>query len=669
MSGCHNRRARLLCLVVCASGWCGRVLAAESEDLTSLSLEQLMDEPVTSVSKKETKIGQAPAAITVVTQDDLRRMGITTLPEALRLVPGMDVAQIGAGQWAVSSRGFNSEFSTKLLVLIDGRSVYTPTTAGVFWDSQDVVIADVDRIEVIRGPGATLWGANAVNGVINVITKSSADTQGGLVSAGGGSEDRSLVTARYGGENGPDLHWRASAQYSDRAGFDDVTGGFNPGGWQIAHGGMRVDWKPGTADDVMVQADAYGGHTGMQSDVISLTAPYVTSVTREGPDNGADILGRWTRIISEQSAFTLQMYFDHVVQGVQLSSERRDVFDFDAQHRFALNSFNDVVWGVGYRRTSVGQAPDAEASFAQNEIDFSLFNVFVQDEIILVPNRLHAIVGSKFEHNNLIGWSPEPNARLLWTPGDRESVWAAVSRASRTPSLFELEGTATASAFEPPSGGPPVAIVVKPNPDLQTEALIAYELGYRFEPVNSVSVDISVFLNRYNGEIGLEPGGLRFVTSPAPAHEELQFVEENADDGKTFGIEPALQWQVTRSWKLMGSYTWLRMHLWPDQIIEHESPQNQFQVRSYLDLPWHLELNTAAYYVDSVVVPYASAYTRIPAYVRADAGIVWKPNPAISVGLWGRNLFSGNHLEFASTITTLLSPVPPSWLLKVTWNF
>jgi iron complex outermembrane recepter protein len=667
MSGRHTQGAGLAWAAFMLLR-CGAAFAADGGDLTSLSLEQLMNEPVTSVSKKQTRLSESPAAITVVTQDDLQRMGITTLPEALRLVPGMDVAQIDTNQWAVSARGFNSEFADKLLVLIDGRTVYTPASGGVFWNAQDVVLEDVERIEVIRGPGATLWGANAVNGVVNIITKSARDTQGALLAAAGGSLVNPLLTARYGGQVDSDLSWRVYAKYFDRDGIADQTRTADQGPWHSVHGGFRTDRNASAEDAITVQADTYDGQADNQVTQVTLAPPSALPIDNQTDIGGSDLLARWTRTLSTDSTLELQTYFDQVNQGDGYGREHRNTFDFYLQHRFGLGSRNDLIWGVDSRYTSIQQRQSANLTWSPLNLDIGLYSLFVQDEISLVPEKLRLILGSKAEHNELSGLSVEPDLRLLWTPSDRQTVWTAASRASRTPAEFELDGTLNLAAFQSSPNGPPVALAIVPSLRLQSEELLAYELGYRFQPLATVSIDLSSFFNRYDKVVNREPVAGEFVASPVP-HVLAGLMEENVDDARTFGVEASVQWQPVREWKLMGSYSWLRMHVWPDPTEEYESPRGQFQARSYLDLPWRFELNTAVYYVDSVLEQSGPALVRIASYVRFDAGLIWKRDARLSIGLWGQNLFDGRHLEFASQNTTLLTPVPQSWLAKVTCSF
>jgi len=668
MQSLYIRGSRLVTVAVCVVIWSGQTYAGD-EDLTSLSLEQLMNEPVTSVSKKSTKLSESPAAISVVTQEDIRRLGITTLAEALRLVPGMDVARVSSSEWAVSARGFNNQYAGKLLVLIDGRTVYTPSTGGVSWNAQDVMMEDVDRIEVIRGPGATLWGANAVNGVINIITKRAQDTQGALVAATEGTQETPLFAARYGGQTDTDLSYRVYAKYFDRPGFSDPTGTIDTGAWHTLRGGFRADWTSHSVDTVTLQGDAYNGTAGEQIGAVSLTPPSVTLQNAVEQNSGANLLGRWTRNFSAGSALTLQGFFDHVIQGNGNGAEHRDTYDIELQHRFGWGSINDFLWGAGYRFASITNTQSFDLSWDPDHQDIRLFNFFVQDEITVVPNRLHVTLGSKFEDSNLDGGKNiEPNLRAAWTPTDRQTVWAAVSRAVRTPALFELDGRLNVAAFQPGPASPPVLFAVLPNPQLKSEKLVAYELGYRFAPTTKISVDIASFINRYSDLIVVETGtSPLFELIPAPAHILSRAPEANIPNAQSHGIEVSAQWHALQAWMLTASYTWLHMDAPNDPLAALSSPEHQFQIRSYLDLPFQLELNAALYYVDTISVQSGALYVQIPSYVRADVGLLWKPERRWSLGVWGQNLQDPRHVEFASQ--SVLSEVPRSILGKVTWSF
>ena len=643
-------------------------VAKSSTDLENFTLEQLVNVQVTSVSKKETDLFTSPAAIYVITQDDIRRMGVTSIPEALRMVPGMDVAQISGNQWAVSSRGFNAEFAQNMLVLIDGRTVYSPASSGVFWDSQDVVMEDVDRIEVIRGPGATLWGANAVNGVINIITKSAKETQGGMAATSVSNEGQTITTVRYGGELVTNLYYRVYAKYASQPGLESSTGNSTPDYSTLFHGGFRMDYEPPAPDTFTFQGDYYIGNDGRQVSQITLAPPAVTPTNSSENNSGGNLLGRWTHTFSEGSEMTLQTYYDHVQQGDGFGEEFRNTFDVDLQDRFALGSRNDIIWGGGYRYAEIDNTPSFDLTWTPELVRLQLGNVFLQDDITLVRNRLHFILGSKFEDNSLIGFEIEPSARLLWTPTTQQTVWAALSRATRTPALFNLDGRLNEAVF--PSGpppAPPVLVSLLGNPNLEAENLTAYELGYRIEPIERLSFDATAYYNVYGKLLTEVPN----ATVMEGGHLLVSSTWQNLDSGETYGVELSAQWQVLDCWRWAASYTFLHMQLGPDTSFppETSSPQQQFQIRSYLDLPHHVEFNGAIYYIDQIRTQSGGAMVTIPSYVKLDLGLTWRPIKSLEIGIWGKDLLDHEHPEFSSQETTLITEIPRSVMGTITWSF
>ncbi len=489
--------ASLICVLASAPAKADDAPAKSFQDYADLSLEQLVNVKVTSVSKKETELSLSPAAISVVTGEDIRRLGITTIPEALRLVPGMDVARVNGNEWAVNARGFNDEFAKSLLVLIDGRTVYTPASGGVFWNAQDVVMEDLARIEVIRGPGATLWGANAVNGVINIISKPAKETQGALVSTAAGTEDQPTTTARYGGQLGTNLYYRVYAKYFNRDGLVDSTGRDAADDWRMARGGFRVDWEQSPENLLTLQGDGYGGHAARSVSSVSLNPAATQLATGREQNDGANVLGRWTHTFSEASQLSLQGYYDYFKEDDGNGTEYSHTLDFDLQDHFALGTRNDIVCGAGFRHASIQNTSDFNLAWTPETQQIQLFNVFAQDDIMLVPERLHLTLGSKFEHNSLVGLEIQPSGRLLWTPGAHQTVWAGVSRAARTPSLFERNARLNVAAFQPP-GSPPVLVSILGNPAVTAEKVTAYELGYRVEPTPRLSFDLAGFFNQYS---------------------------------------------------------------------------------------------------------------------------------------------------------------------------
>jgi iron complex outermembrane receptor protein len=639
-----------------------------ASDWSDLTLEQLVNVKVTSVSKEQTDLFASPAAIAVVTADDIRRLGITSIPEALRLVPGMDVAQINANEWAVSARGFNAEFGRDLLVLIDGRTVYTPSTAGVYWNAQDVAMEDLDRIEVIRGPGATLWGANAVNGVINVITKSAKETQGLLVSISTGSVDQDSATVRYGGELAGNLYYRVYAKRSDVSDYTDPTGKAAGDAWNSTLGGFRADWEPPSQHVLTLQGGYYYSEALQSADHVTLDPPAVVPITASEYNQGGNLLGRWTYHVSDSAQMTVQTYYDHVEQNSGFGIENLNTYDIDMHDQFSLGSWNNIIWGAGYRYQIADNKPTFELSWTPETQYIRLANIFGQDDITIVPDQLHLTLGSKFEDNSLVQWEIEPNARLLWTPAKKQSFWAAVSRSARTPSLFELDARVNAAAFPTGASSPPALVSIFGNPEDTAEKLLAYEAGYRVAPAKNLSFDLTGYYNYYDHLLIQVANPTVMESSPPPPHLLLSSTFLNAGSGNTYGAELSGQWHVLENWRLTASYSWLGTELNPESSFP-QSPKQQFQVRSYLDLPYHLELNGALYFVGRNSSPVAVGYDEIPSYLRADLGLVWGPRKWLEIGLWGQNLLQSEHVEYASQQTSQVVDIPRSVLAKATLRF
>lgn len=659
------------CLLLTGGVKANLVATNELPDSAELSLEQLINIQVTSVSKKETSLSQAPAAISVVTQEDIRRFGITSLPEALRLVPGLDVARINSHEWAVSSRGFNSQYATKLLVLVDGRSVYGTGFGGVVWGVQDVVMEDLDRIEVIRGPGGTLWGANAVNGVINIITKSAKETQGALIATSGGTEDRPATTVQYGGQLNTNLYYRAYLKYYNREGMVTAAGGEAPDKAQELQGGLRLDWEPGNINKLTLQGDYYADRFTENQYLPSLQPPYGQNLNEVNHDSGGNVLGRWTHDFSASSVLTVQAYYDHLQNEQAQATEFVDTIDFDAQHQFALGDRQAVMWGLGYRHLADQFDPSVFAAWNPATHDEQLFSAFVQDEVTLVPDRFKVTVGSKFEHNDYTGYEVQPSARLAWTPTEKQTIWAAVSRSVRTPSRNEQAGRANLLVYPPYPPNPlPTLVSTLGTPNLESEALVAYELGYRIEITKRCSVDATCFYNTYNRLIvpvagpplPVEPGAF-------PLHSLYYSTFVNAVGSQTYGAELTIRWNPTDHWHLMAGYAWMQMTCELDTPIMDSYPQQQFQIRSALDLPGNLEFNSAVYFVGATEAPYGVSEINLPAYFRLDLGLVWHPTKSLEIGVWGQNLQQDRHAEFTSYKTSLITEIPRSVLGKITWRF
>jgi iron complex outermembrane receptor protein len=610
----------------------------EPADLKQLSIEQLMEIDVTSVSRRSERLSKAAAAITVITGEDLRRSGVANLPDARRLSVSLHVAQANGNTWGITSRGFNSTFATadKMLVLIDGRSVYTPLFSGVFWDVQDVPLEDIDRIEVIRGPGATLWGANAVNGVINIITKSAKATQGGLVTAGAGNV-ADFGNMRWGGKLGEGTYYRAYGKYYHRDALDLETGGSANDPLKRSQGGFRVDRDDAGAGAFTLQGDLYrGGYS-------EIVRPDGTTL------DGGNLLGRWKRQLASGSSMELQVYYDLSHRRTpNYFEERRNTLDVDFQNHLALGQRQNVVWGLGTRVTHDEVTNSQVVEFLPDHRTLNLFSAFGQDEISVVPDRLRLTLGTKLEYYSYTNLEVQPSVRAAWTPDDRHTVWAAVSRAVRTPTRLDEEVVFLAANGQPFLSG---------SSGVVSEELLAYELGYRIQPTADLLVDVASFYDDYNHLRSFEPaasGG---------------FVFANELNAQAWGVELRTSWQPATWWRLHTGYAWFGKHLKLDPASHDptggqtvgDDPPNRFSLRSVMDLSHGFELDGWLRYVDELPSP------RVKAYTELDVHLGWHWSERLELALVGQNMLRPRQVEFAPN--PLVEAVQRSVFGKVTWRF
>jgi iron complex outermembrane recepter protein len=615
---------------------------SQKGDLSDLSIEELMQIEVTSASKKSVRLIDTPSAVFVIRSEDIERSGVTTIPEALRMAPGVQVARVDANKWAVSSRGFNDLFSNKLLVLVDGRSVYNPTFSGVYWDVQDLLLGDVERIEVIRGPGGATWGANAVNGVINVISKKAQATQEGLVKVGGGTSERAFTAARYGAKAGEDTYLRVYAKWFDR---EDSDGGHD--GWQQGRAGFRMDWTPAGPDSVTVQGDLYRGRVGTRNTMVSPNPPFAVDTESQTEVTGGNLLGRWERTFAPGDVLTVQGYYDRADRMAPWLREKRDTMDLDVHYRFPVAQIHDVTIGTGYRWTRGDFGNTFTASVTPAVKVDQIATVYAQDEIAIVKDILSFTAGCKLDYNNYTGLEVEPTARMRWTIAENQTLWAAVSRAVRTPSPAEASAR-NVQAFIP--GAPPTEIAFIGNKDYKSETLWAYELGYRIAPDPTLSFDLALFYNDYDRLRSIEPGTPGFEASPSPAHILVPVGPANLMNGHSYGVELAAQWQVVDGVRLHASYSFLKMNLFADsgsadalsEGAERGDPANQVYARLSLDLTEGVRLDGTARYVSVI------SSNHIPSYFESDVRVAWEAFRNAELSVVGQNLVHRKHLEEAT---------------------
>ncbi len=661
----RGRWLALLCASFPALGWSAD--NPETRNLGDLSIEELMNESITSVAKKEQRMAEAPAAVYVLTGEEIVRSGVSSLPEALRMIPGLSVAQLDTQSWVVASRGFASQYAGELLVLIDGRTVYDPFYSGVPWGRQDVLLENIDRIEVIRGPGAALWGANAVNGVINIITKDSAATQGGLA-VGSWGQTESYGALQWGGQAG-DAHYRAYLKYDDYAGADTARGTAAGAPWHMGQGGFRADWRPSGADSFTLQGDVYDGKQHASDPQTSLTPPYMSAEVESRAISGGNILGRWRHSDSERSRWSVQAYYDRAQRRDDILGVQRDTFDVEFQHQLEFGSRQTLVYGAGYRYTQASYQDSYFLSYAHSYDAGHLTNLFLQDEINLVPKRLELTLGSKFEDDYFTGIETQPSARLMWTPDASHSVWASVSRAVRTPTFAETGLRINRAAYGPAGPGlPPTVMSNLPNPDLQSQQELSYELGLRAQAGGSLFLDVATFFNSYRDLVVVESTGTTLEASPMPEHLAITSRYVNKMQGTTYGLELVPTWQVTEWWKLTAGYTWLHMNLHSD-ALQHageqkagDSPQQQAQIRSSMQWRHRLSLDSALYYVDRLPNQNIASYTRL------DASVGWMATDRLDLRVGGTNLLNPRHAEFRGSSTTPVQ-IERSVYGRVEWRF
>lgn len=651
----------------------GQRVASAKTSLTDLSLEELMDIPVNIVSKHSEKLANAPAAVFALTADDIERSGSDTIPDALRLVPGLQVGQADSHSWAIGSRGFPDVFANKLLVLQDGRSVYTPLFSGVFWNAQDVVLDDIERIEVVRGPGATLWGANAVNGVINILTKSSAETQGGLADVTVGTETKFAATARYGGEIDKDTHFRVYAKYSDYGNFPTANGPDNNDAWNHGQAGFRMDRQDSAGNLLTVQGDASQGRDHETFLVPISTYPFVAGIGNNDTYTGANVLARWTHTASTGDELRVQSYFDYTNEDTMIFGEVRRTFDIEAQQRVALGD-HEITIGGGYRTSSDNERNTRFVSLTPPRLTTDLWNGFIQDDITLVPKTLHLILGSKFEHNDFTGWETQPGIRLLWTPNTQNTFWASAARAVRTPSIAE-EDVRLSSITSTPG----VAAQSVGNANFHSEVLGAFEAGYRWHARDKFTLDVSGFVNRYRGlrTSELPPASLAVLyqlLSPFPPLPPvtLTAIPSNELRGETYGGEIAVATQLAPDWRVRASFSHLDVMLHRtatstdmfSELDEGRTPKSQGYLWSQHDISKNLQFD----WVVRVVGPVTS--DQIPGYTTLDVRLAWSPIEHWQLSLVGRNLLDKQHPEFNSaTIATPAAETPRSGYVEVKHEF
>ncbi len=634
---------RLLLLGAFAASIAAQPDADSVASLKEMTLEQLSRIEITSVNKEPASAFRTPAAISVLTSDQIHQSGLRTIPDLLRLIPGVEVAQIDSSQWAIGIRGFEGKLSKSVLVLIDGRSVYTPLFAGVYWDMQDVMIEDIDRIEVIRGPGGTIWGSNAVDGVINIITKNARETHGTLVNVGTGSMDQGELDWRYGGGDDK-LSYRiygkgfsrAPEQHADGRNFDD---------WRRGQTGFRIDSKLSATDQLTISGDAFGGEAGQDLQVSSYTPPANPAVYGYRTFNGQNLMASWQRTLHSGGDVQVKAYWDRTDRYELNYREIRNTLDVDFIHHLPLPR-NDVTWGLGVR-----VSPDhffqtvPTVNFTPSYQTYNIFSAFAQDEIALKPDRLSFTIGTKLEHTSFSGFDAQPSARLAWTPDDRNTVWAAVTRAVRTASRIE-DGFDFSFLAVPAL---PLYLRLIGDGGFTQEDMLGYETGIRHSFNKHGSIDLSLFHDRYHDLLSVEQAPVFVETSPTPAHLILPLYFRNGLAANTTGGEISGLWDLKSWWRVQASYALALVDARhePGSIdvstigqLEGDTPAHTVVARSTFQIPHNFDLGLTYRFVSAI------PDQKVESYSTGDISAGWRPTNSVEFRLVGSNLFSPAHFEY-----------------------
>lgn len=632
----------------------------QGRDLTDLSLEELMDVRVSLATRKPGRLSEIAAAVDVVTAEDMRRTGAENVPDALRQVPGMEVGRLDASKWALSSRGFNGLYSNKVLVLLDGMNLYSPVFSGVLWESMDISPEEVSRVEVVRGPGATLWGAGAMNGVISIATREARETQGLSLRAGTGTEQKAVLSGRWGGSIGTNAFYRVYGRAIRHDGFINSSG--EPAGddWKRQSGGFRVDWKASRRNSLTLQGEVSGADIGQEGN-----PTLVPGIILEGPDyrikmQAGYVSGRWRRVFSPRSDFDLRVSFN--------GTRREDAFffggnsrtlDVDAQHHVAVAGRHDIVWGAGFRQMAHRVLSRRIMTMDPASRTFRTFSAFFQDDIDLVLQRLRLTAGSKFEDNSFTGFEIQPNLRLAWMPSPRHTFWTAASRAVRLPdpSDFDLKIIYELS---------PARFLLNGNTNIRPEELAAFEFGWKTTPSVRFHAEVSGFINRYDRIQNYSLEDFRVFENPLVI--EIPFLLDNVMTGKVKGVECVADAGLRRNLRIRASAAYLDVRQrWSDEVIRKAQEigrmlglEREFVAEwvgnengkspewtGSLRLSWNpaasVEADLMARFVDDL------PQMAVPGYTGLDARLAWRPNGLFEVFVLGRNLAGPKHLEFNET--------------------
>lgn len=655
------------------------------KNLFEMSIEELLDMEVTTVSKKSEKLINQPAAIYVITNEDIKRSGAKNIPDLLRTVPGVQVAQINSNLWAVSIRGFNDTLANRLLVMVDGRSVYSQFFSGVLWSNVDTLFEDIDRIEIVRGPGGAIWGANAVNGVINIITKSAEETEGAFIGAGAGSEERVFGDLRYGGTIYENIYYRFFGKFTvrDNSNFAPLADRPEPGGrandnWETYRLGFRLDTDSSLNNKFSLIANTFWVNYDTSIDIPVLNTRTIEATDRNNENSGANILASYIHEKDDGTTFKGQFYYDYVNTDIEdFVGVSTHTFDFEFLNNFTVSFFpvsHNIIWGLGFRTVFDEVNETFTVTIADDKASRVLYSAFFQDQIEVFKNKLFLTLGSKLEHNDFTGFEVQPNVRMLYTPNERNSFWAAASRAVRTPSRVD-EGVRLISdniIFSDPDTGLPVIAAIHGSPDFDSESLYSFELGYRSNVSEWLSFDIAAYYNFYFDTENFVIGEPTLESDPTPFI-SIPFIFENKFDANAYGLEVALNIEPYSFWHLKMNYTYINFDIEtadeagapPPRFFDSTVPKNQFVVQSYLELPYNLQFDTSFFWTEDI----DDFESRSDDLIRLDLRIGYKPSENLEFNFVGQNLIQSEHFEFTDSILGRATNIERSFYGSITWRF
>jgi iron complex outermembrane recepter protein len=638
--------------------------------IDSMRLEDLLNQEVTSVLRKEGRLFEAPAAIFVISGEDIRRSGSRHIAEALRMAPGISVARLDQSLWSIRARGMDDRRHQRgLQVLVDGRSVYSPAYAGVDWDTVDYLLEDIERIEVIRGPGGAVWGANAADGVINIITKRSHDTQGTFLSGGGGNVQR-FGEARYGGAWGPSGSWRGYAKYLST---EDAAWGADA--WNFFQTGFRADWDL-ERNWLTFAGDLYHGDLSRRRFLARYSIPSTNEVFLSDFETfGGNLRFHWTHELGPDSRLEFQSSYDRAERnGIIPDDLIEDKFDVQLQHRLPLPWNQDFQYGLGYRffPSTVRNLGDPQIQFDPRERHEQLVTFFLQDEIRFFDEQVRLILGTRFEHHDPTGWEVLPSGRLAWVPTENHTLWGAVSKAVRIPDRTQRD-----TRVRPLEGGPlffpgvplPVFFIGEGNPRTEAERLIAYEVGHRWRMHEKLSLDLALFYNEFDDLVtgNLLMDQAQLILDPVLPRMEIPVNASNQAEARSYGFELAATWHASEWWRLIGGYAFVTLDAEDPFNVTRKGthPEHQVTLRSSMDLPRNIDFDTWLRFVDG------RPAMGVDSYFDLDVRLAWRPRPHWEIAAVGQNLIESRRMEagvppfFPSEIT----PVERAFYLQLSLRF